>query len=415
MIDLTLRPTTGAGREFLALAEHHAEEVAATAAIRDQTAEFPRPVFEAMRASGFLAATVPKEFGGLGLSSVHDLGVGLERLGRADASTAIAANMHLGFGLIGQLLLRQARSGGGATLEERIGALMKGLGEGAIAMANFTEPGTDLLHPFSEGRRVEGGWSITGRKTFSTLAEIADLFFVSIRVVDGEEVYMRSAIVPRGTHGQQIHQNWDALGMRASGSHDVIYDECVVPESYLLPGQAPWGEDSELTLIIGTVGQFGLVPVFLGIAEQAAKLAREVARERLHGPGPDPGSLTHSVGEMEVELATCRALVDHTGHILDEQLIAYPAKRSQGQLRQLASAFQCAKLAVNRCSIMIVDQALSIVGGRAYLNSHPLSRLYRDVRAGPFMQPYSPIYAYPYIGRVALDAGREGGESDRGR
>ena len=64
--------------------------------------------------------------------------------------------------------------------------------------------------------------------------------------------------------------------------------------------------------------------------------------------------------------------------------------------------YQSAKWTVNRGAIRIVSQAMDLVGGAAFMSNHPLSRLYRDVRAGPFMQPYSPPEAREYVGKVAL-------------
>ena len=64
--------------------------------------------------------------------------------------------------------------------------------------------------------------------------------------------------------------------------------------------------------------------------------------------------------------------------------------------------YQSAKWTVNRGAIDIVSQAMDLTGGGAFMSSHPLSRLYRDVRAGPFMQPYSPSEAREYVGKVAL-------------
>ena len=406
-MDFRMQPRTEAGQRFVGLAEVHAKEAAEHADRHDREGTFPLEVFEAMKASGFLTATVPAEYGGFGMASSYDLAVGLSRLGQGDGSTAIAANMHLVFGLIAARNLRRAQGQGNEQEVAMLQGYLTLLGSGSIGMANATEGGTDLLHPLVEATRVDDGWALNGRKIFGTLSPMADLFFVPLRTRMEDGGWASGfAIVPRGTPGQQILDNWDAVGMRASGSHDVVYENCLIPAEFVTVGEG-WGEWFEDLLVIGTVGNIGLLGSFLGIAEAAHDLAVELARSRKKAPSgrkiAERSGIQHQVAESEADLGTCRALIERVGRLLDHhELERHPSEVAIDELHELNREFQCAKLVVNRRCIDVVDRSLTISGGAGYLSNNALSRLYRDVRAGPFMQPLSPNEAYDYIGQVAL-------------
>jgi alkylation response protein AidB-like acyl-CoA dehydrogenase len=91
-----------------------------------------------------------------------------------------------------------------------------------------------------------------------------------------------------------------------------------------------------------------------------------------------------------------------TAALLDERLEAARTAAAVHRLEALMAATQCAAVAAKRSAIAVVDRALTVSGGGGYLDSSPMSRLYRDVRAGPFMQPFSALEAFTYIGRVTL-------------
>ena len=406
-MEFRIEPRTKPGRKFCELAEDHSVEAAEHAADHDRDGTFPSEVFASMKESGFLRATVPEEFGGLGVASAQDLGAGLARLAFGDGSTAIAANMHLAFGLIGGRMLSAGREAGDEDQAGRMTAYLSLLGSGAIGMANVTESGTDIRHPLVEATPVEGGWSINGRKIFGTLSPLADIFFVPVRTPPDDEGHTAGfAIVFRGTAGQTILDNWDALGMRASGSNDIVYDDCVVPAETLTIG-GHWGEEDELSILVATAGNEGLLGSFLGIAEAAAEKAIAMATSRRKAPSgrliAERHGIQHQVAEMQTDLETCRAVIERVGRLLDFHLFdRRPSEVSLDELHQLNRTFQCAKLVANRKAIDVVDRALTISGGAGYMANSALARLYRDVRAGPFMQPLSPNEAYEYIGKVTL-------------
>ena len=113
-MDLELQALTEPGRRLVALAEEHAADFATRAEQHDRDGSFPKENFEAMRESGMLMASLPEEYGGMGVNSLHDLGVGIGRLARGNASTAIALNMHLA-GVWNTVRTSQGENGRGAT------------------------------------------------------------------------------------------------------------------------------------------------------------------------------------------------------------------------------------------------------------------------------------------------------------
>src|SRR5262249_9004421 len=149
-----------------------------------------------------------------------------------DGSTAIAANMHIFRGWLFTRLWNAAVAAKHPAGADRWASLLRQMAAGEIVIsALISEPGTDLLHPMVEATRSQGGWLLKGIKIFGTLSPAADLFQVAFRMTnDTGEERRALALVPSGTPGLEIKNNWDALGMRGSGSHDVVLKDCFVPD-----------------------------------------------------------------------------------------------------------------------------------------------------------------------------------------
>jgi alkylation response protein AidB-like acyl-CoA dehydrogenase len=405
-MDLRIEPTTEQGRRFCELAEKHAVEAAESADANDKAGAFPHELFQSMKDSGFMRATVPEEYGGLGVPSTHDVAAGNARLGYGDGSVAISANMHLVFPLMMKWVHRYATETGQTQMAEGIPGLLAILGQGLIAMANNTEAGTDLAHPLVEATKVDGGWKLNGRKIFGTLSELADLSLVSSRYRQEDGSWgAGNAFIFKGAEGMTVQNNWDSLGMRSSGSHDITYEDVFVPED-LYFGGGGWGEDSVLGLTILTGANLMLLGPFVGIAEAARDRVVDMVKRRTKAPSNRPiaerPGIQHIVAEMEIDLATARAILERATNLFDREVLDGPIK-TVDEMHWFNHQLQCAKYVVNRKAIDVVDKAMTLSGGAGYMASHPLARQYRDVRAGPFMQPYSPNEAHEYIGKVALD------------
>jgi alkylation response protein AidB-like acyl-CoA dehydrogenase len=407
-MDFALQALTQPGKHFVALAEQHAADFAIRAGEHDRDGSFPFENIAAMQQSGAMAACVPEELGGLGVRSVHDYTVGMSRLGRGDGSTAIAANMHIFRPWRMTRLWEGAKAAGDVAYAAGLERRLRRIGAGQLLMcACVSEAGTDILHPQLDATKTEGGWLLNGRKIFATMSPAAQLLDISFHFRDaqgGERLAMAS--MPRDSAGLEIKNNWDALGMRASGSHDVTFTNCFVPDTALLD-LGVWGEWSEPYLTGNLIIAIGLTGVFLGLAEAARDLTVGAVKTRRKGPSgqtlAERYAIQHLIAEIEIDLAASRAILGRTAMTADAFFSRQPAEGIPlHELHELMKDFQCAKWFVNRKAIDIVDRALTASGGAGYLSRHPLSRLYRDVRAGPFMQPFSPNEAFEYIGKVTL-------------
>ncbi len=404
-----LQATSEAGRHYVALMEKHAQDFAERAPRHDREGSFPFENFEEMQRSGVMAAMVPRQFGGLGVESAFDMIVGVTRLGRADGSTAIAANMHIASGLLTRMDWEAARAAGDEATEEAA-SLLRRLGAGEVTLCLLgSEAGTDQLHPQVTATRTEGGYLINGRKIFGTLSPAANLFyaFVAVESPNGG-LEIAPVLLPRGTEGMEIQDNWDAMGMRASGSNDVVFRDCFVPDEQFTTKRQAYGEWSPPWFNTIILENLGLASVFFGIAEAARDYAiTQVRTRRKHPSGrtlAERPTIQHWIAEIEIDLITAQAVLEKCARRVDEFYRANPpgTEVPVEELHQLNKLFQVTKNVVTGRAVAVVDKAMTATGGSGYLNKSPLSRWYRDVRAGPIMQTYSPNEQYEYIAKATL-------------
>jgi acyl-CoA dehydrogenase len=348
---------------------------AARAGQHDSSDAFVAENYAELKARGLFGAGVPAELGGGGASHAELCDV-LRTLARHCSSTALALSMHTHLVSVSAWRWRHE----GAPTD---GLLRRVAAEQLVLVSSG---GSDWLPGSGTAERVEGGFRISGRKVFSSGSPSGQMLVTCAVYADpaaGPTVLHFG--VPLGAPGVRIEETWRTLGMRGTGSNDVVLEGAFVPDS-AVGVRRPAGKWHPLFHTIAAVAFPLIYAVYVGIAEAARDLAvREASRRR-----PDPGLLS-LVGEMENELAAARlglaSMIENAG------ASAFgPATTNTAMIgRTLAG----------RHAIRTVEKAMEVVGGSSFFRALGLERLFRDVQGARF----HPLQEKPqalYAGRMAL-------------
>jgi alkylation response protein AidB-like acyl-CoA dehydrogenase len=243
--------------------------------------------------------------------------------------------------------------------------------------------------PATTATRTGQGWRINGRKTFSSGAPVLKWGVVS--AADGER--LTSFLVPMASKGVSIAPSWDSLGMRATCSHTVVFDNVEVSAQDELPradpaaGNLPHERAWSLTV----------AAVYLGVAEAARDFAINFAKTRKPSAlgGKSIASVPHirqRAGRLDQLLFQARASVVGTARAWD----AHPSA-------DLDAALSAAKVITSNTAVSVAEEAMRLVGGSAFDRAQPLERHYRDVRGGLHHPPQDDA-ALELFARQALDS-----------
>jgi len=395
-----LQARTTAGARLVAAAEALAEQLAANAERHDADGRYPIEQVGLLRQADYFVAPIPEQFGGKGIDSAHDL-LASSRLARGEPSITLGLNMHLLVVLNMTRRWRVANSRGQAGRAHAYAcSLERIVRDQTIFATAVSEPSQHLTWPATQATRNGNGWVLNGRKIFCSMAPAATVLLTAASYQDpaGNQMY-GYAEVPVESDGLLVHDDWDGLGMRASGSNAVTFRDVHLPE-LAVRGGFPVGSAVGYIERNFSNGLFH-ASASLGIAESAHAyvVARLAAKSEAGGQGPEQVLLADNV----IALTAVRATFERAAVLVD----AFDQARlcsdaTPDAWHAIFAEVQAAKTFVNETAARIVDRALTLSGGAGYMRSHPLSRAYRDVRAGAFMQPLGALRAYEYLAQASL-------------
>ncbi|MEV5823577.1 acyl-CoA dehydrogenase family protein [Micromonospora haikouensis] len=390
-------PVTPAGHAVLDRLRGYLPLIRSTAAEHDRAGTFPTGTFDTFRKEGMLGATVPTELGGMGLDRLYDVAVAILAVAQADASTALALHMQFSRGLTLGYEWRHGGPAARALAERLLRAMVAG---DAVVCSGIKDHHSAVTTLTPDG---SGGWLLSGRKTLVSAGPVGTHFVINAQTDGtGEPPRLASPVVTRDNPGLSVLDNWDGLGMRASGTVDIVFDNCPIPASDVLM-RDPVGARNDAALAGQTVSSIAMLAIYVGVAQAAYDLTVAALARRPEPPQAAAQTLVADAGSRLYALRATASTALTTIDVLNTDTSMDPGERG----RQMMRPFQHAKMMVNQLAPSIVSDCLTLVGGAAFTAGHPLARCYRDVRAGGFMQPYTYVDAVDFLSSQAFGIDRD--------
>lgn len=363
--------------DLLAIAKEIGPQFKARAEANDADGRFAAENFEMMREKKLFSARIPVDLGGGGATHT-EIAALIRELAHYDGSTALAFSMHSH--LLATLIWRVNK---GLTPSSEP-ALRKIAAEELVLVSTG---GSDWLDGSGTLTKVEDGFKYSGRKVFSSGSPAGHLL-VTTGVYDDPDqgAQVLHFAVPMSSPGVTVTDDWNSMGMRATGSNSLIVEDVFVAEAGVTL-RRPKGQWVPFFDVISPLAWSLVMSAYVGVAEAARERAIEqVAKKR------DDRTVQEAVGEMDTDLLSAQTSLQS---IVDLASSDYVPNADNSNL------IYRHKTIITKAAIRSVEKAIEAVGGAAYFRKLGLERNFRDIQAAKF-HPFQERKQYSFSGRIAL-------------
>jgi alkylation response protein AidB-like acyl-CoA dehydrogenase len=326
----------------------------------DEAQTFPLEVVKKLGQLGYMGAIFPESVGGAGLGYI-EYSIIIEELSRVDGSVGIIVAAHTS--LCSNHIFKMGT-------EEQQARYLPKLASGEwIGCWSLTEPeaGSDAAGTRTNAVQDDGCWVINGAKTFTTNAHYADVC-VAMAVTDRSAAQhgISAFLVEKDTPGFRCGKKENKLGLRASATGEVIFENCRLPDTRRL-GKLNEGFVDSLKILDG--GRISIAALSIGMAQGAydAALRYSKLRKQFGRPISEFQAIQHKLVDMAVDIDAARLLNYRAAWMLD---------RGQRVTRESSMA----KLFASEAAVRIANEAVQIHGGYGFIKDYPVEKFYRDVK-----------------------------------
>jgi alkylation response protein AidB-like acyl-CoA dehydrogenase len=326
----------------------------------DEQQTFPLEVIRKLGELGYMGSIFPEELGGAGLGYI-EYSIIIEELSRVDGSVGIIVAAHTS--LCSNHIYKMG------TDEQRQRYVPKLASGEWLGCWSLTEPeaGSDAAGTRTNAVKSDGEWILNGAKTFTTNAHYADVC-VAMAVTDRAAAQhgISAFIVEKGTPGFRPGKKENKLGLRASATGEVIFDNCPLCEGQLL-GRLNEGFVDSLKVLDG--GRVSIAALSIGMAQGAydAALRYSKLRRQFSRPISEFQAIQHKLVDMAVDIDAARLLNYRAGWMLDRGM-------------RVTRESSMAKLFASEAAVRIANEAVQIHGGYGFIKDYPVEKFYRDVK-----------------------------------
>ena len=353
---MELSPEQAAIRETVR--EFAVEEIRPTAREADETETFPEEVWDGLAELELTAMTVPEEYGGLDVDGTT-YAVANEEVAYGQLAVATALSVHcLATSCI-------AEFGDDEQKERWLPEMAEGRPVGAFALSE-PHAGSNPAEMSTGARREGDEYVIDRTKQWITNGERSGVVVLFAKTDADDPGTVTQFVVPKDTEGLEVGKKEEKLGLRASDTTTLVFDDVRIPAANRL---TPEGRGLSAALSVLTGGRVGIAAQSVGLAQSALDLAVEYAtdREQFGGPISDIQTIRQKLAEMHTKTQAGR-------------LLTYDAARQLDDGRPPSMAASTAKYFASEAAMDVTNEAIQVHGGYGYTTDFPVERLYRDAK-----------------------------------